>query len=122
MRLLVVHQNFPGQFGHMVQAWAQRPGWDVRALGRDTAPGLPGFNGLQRYRLAPGAMQQQHHFEAATRGCRGELWARLKNVNHRREHMLGVVPPDGIRTHACQMRRCASTSTQGSWVSELQCV
>lgn len=70
MRLLVVHQNFPGQFGHMVLAWAQRPGWDVRALGRDTAPGLPGFNGLMRYRLARGAMPQQHHYlrqmEAAT--------------------------------------------------------
>lgn len=70
MRLLVVHQNFPGQFGHMVLAWAQRPGWDVRALGRDTAPGLPGFNGLQCYRLARGAMPQQHHYlrqmEAAT--------------------------------------------------------
>ena len=70
MRLLVVHQNFPGQFGHMVLAWTQRPGWDVRALGRDTAPGLPGFNGLMRYRLARGAMPQQHHYlrqmEAAT--------------------------------------------------------
>ena len=32
MRILVIHQNFPGQFGHLVKAWAQRPGWDVRAL------------------------------------------------------------------------------------------
>ncbi|HEX6706223.1 MAG TPA: glycosyltransferase family 4 protein [Albitalea sp.] len=62
MRLLVIHQNFPGQFGHLVQAWAQRPGWDVRALGRDTAPGLPGFNGLVRYKLARRGHPEQHPY------------------------------------------------------------
>jgi Glycosyl transferase family 4 group/Glycosyl transferases group 1 len=62
MRLLVLHQNFPGQFGHLVKAWSQRPGWDVRALGRDTAPGLPGFNGLTRYRLARHPHAQQHPY------------------------------------------------------------
>lgn len=70
MRLLVVHQNFPGQFGHLVQAWAGRPGWDVRALGRDTAPGLPGFKHLTRYRLArqvhPGQHPYLRQMEAAT--------------------------------------------------------
>ena len=71
MRLLVIHQNFPGQFGHLVKAWAQRPGWDVRALGRDTAPGLPGFDKL--YPLQPCAAEgnpNQHPYlrpmEAAT--------------------------------------------------------
>lgn len=62
MRLLVLHQNFPGQFGHLVKAWSQRPGWDVRALGRDTAPGLPGFKGLTRYRLAGHPHAQQHPY------------------------------------------------------------
>ncbi len=62
MRLLVIHQNFPGQFGHLVKAWAQRPGWDVRGLGRDTAPGLPGFDKLTRYRLARGGHPEQHHY------------------------------------------------------------
>ena len=33
VRILVVHQNFPGQFGHFVREWAKRPGWDVRGLG-----------------------------------------------------------------------------------------
>jgi glycosyltransferase involved in cell wall biosynthesis len=70
MRLLVLHQNFPGQFGHLVRAWAQRPGWDVRALGRDTAPGLPGFGGLTRYQLARSPHRHQHPYlrsmEAAT--------------------------------------------------------
>jgi glycosyltransferase involved in cell wall biosynthesis len=70
MRLLVLHQNFPGQFGHLVRAWAQRPGWDVRALSRDSAPGLPGFDGLTRYQLARSPHRHQHPYlrsmEAAT--------------------------------------------------------
>jgi len=62
MRLLVVHQNFPGQFGHLVKAWANRSGWDVRGLGRETAPGLPGFNGLVRYSLARKGSANQHPY------------------------------------------------------------
>ena len=62
MRLLVVHQNFPGQFGHLVKAWAQRPGWDVRGLGRETAPGIPGFDKLTRYKLARKGHPSQHHY------------------------------------------------------------
>jgi len=60
MRLLVVHQNFPGQFGHFVREWAKRPGWDVRGLGRDTAPGIPGFDKLIRYKLARNIRADQH--------------------------------------------------------------
>jgi glycosyltransferase involved in cell wall biosynthesis len=62
VRVLVAHQNFPGQFGHLVRAWAQRPGWQVRALGRDTAPGLAGFEALTRYRLARPARPHQHAY------------------------------------------------------------
>lgn len=62
IRLLVVHQNFPGQFGHLVKAWGQRPGCDVRGLGRDTAPGLPGFGRLVRYRLARDVHRGQHPY------------------------------------------------------------
>lgn len=62
MKLLVLHQSFPGQFGHMVADWLRRPGWDVRALARETAPGVPGFNGLIRYRLARKAHAQQHPY------------------------------------------------------------
>jgi glycosyltransferase involved in cell wall biosynthesis len=79
MRLLVLHQNFPGQFGHLARAWAQRPGWDVRALGRDTAPGLPGFEGLIRYKLARSPHSHQHPYlrsmEAAT--LHGQAVARV---------------------------------------------
>jgi glycosyltransferase involved in cell wall biosynthesis/DNA-binding CsgD family transcriptional regulator len=62
MRVLVIHQNFPGQFGHFVRAWSRRPGWDVRALGRDTAPGLPGFDKLTRYTLARKVRADQHPY------------------------------------------------------------
>jgi glycosyltransferase involved in cell wall biosynthesis/DNA-binding CsgD family transcriptional regulator len=62
MRLLVIHQNFPGQFGHLVQAWNQRPGWHVRALGRATAPGLSGFDKLTRYTLARAGNPNQHPY------------------------------------------------------------
>ncbi len=62
MRLLVLHQNFPGQFGHLVRAWSQRPGWKVRAIGRDTAPGLPGFDGLIRYKPARDPHAHQHPY------------------------------------------------------------
>jgi glycosyltransferase involved in cell wall biosynthesis len=62
MRLLVLHQNFPGQFGHLVRAWSQRPGWQVRALGRDTARGMPGFEHLVRYKPARDAHKNQHPY------------------------------------------------------------
>lgn len=79
MRLLVIHQNFPGQFGHLVRAWAQRPDWDVRALGRETAPGLPGFNGLIRYRLARNGHAHQHPYlrQMETATLHGQAVARV---------------------------------------------
>jgi glycosyltransferase involved in cell wall biosynthesis len=62
VRLLVVHQNFPGQFGHLVSAWAARPGWDVRGLGAATAPGLSGFDSLTRYKLTRKGHPDQHPY------------------------------------------------------------
>lgn len=62
MRILVIHQNFPGQFGHLVRAWAARPGWQVRALGRQGAPGLPGFGQLLRYPLPRAGRADQHPY------------------------------------------------------------
>jgi glycosyltransferase involved in cell wall biosynthesis len=60
MRILIAHQNFPGQFGHLARAWSSRPGWDVRALAREGAPGLPGFTRLIRYK-APRAVRADQH-------------------------------------------------------------
>jgi glycosyltransferase involved in cell wall biosynthesis len=53
MRLLIIHQNFPGQFKHMAAEWASTPGWDVIGIGRDTAPGLPNVPGFKLIRYKP---------------------------------------------------------------------
>lgn len=42
-RILIIHQNFPGQFRHIAQHLATRPDVEVIGLGRNSAPGLPGF-------------------------------------------------------------------------------
>jgi len=64
MRLLLIHQNFPGQFKHMAAEWARRPGWDVIAIGRDTAPGLPQVPELKLLRYKPHRpiRKDQHHY------------------------------------------------------------
>jgi hypothetical protein len=62
MRILVMHQNFPGQYGHLVRAWSGRPGWEVRGLGQSHAPGLPGFSQLMRYRPTRVARPDQHPY------------------------------------------------------------
>ena len=61
MRILIIHQNFPGQFKHIASAWAKTPGWQVFGMGRDTAPGLkdvPWF----KYKLHRQVAQNQHHY------------------------------------------------------------
>ncbi len=64
MRILIIHQNFPGQFRHVAAEWASRPGWQVIGIGRDTAPGLPGVQGLRQIRYKPhrGVHREQHHY------------------------------------------------------------
>jgi len=64
MRLLIIHQNFPGQYRHLAPLWAKLPGWEVLGLGRDTAPGLPPESGVRwiRYRLHRPVHTQQHHY------------------------------------------------------------
>ncbi|MGF6284832.1 glycosyltransferase involved in cell wall biosynthesis [Pseudomonas sp. BT76 TE3572] len=49
MNLLIIHQNFPGQFRHVALAALRRPSITVTAIGRNTAPGVPGIK-LFRYR------------------------------------------------------------------------
>ena len=81
MRVLVVHQNFPGQFAHLVREWSSRPGWEVRGLGRDVAPGLPGFDDLLRHTPARSVRSDQHPYlrqmEAATLNGQSALRAML---------------------------------------------
>jgi len=61
MRILIIHQNFPGQFHHMAETWAARPGWEVLGIGRDTCPGSPHVRCI-RYRLHRDAHAQQHAY------------------------------------------------------------
>ncbi|KMO20486.1 glycosyltransferase family 4 protein [Methylobacterium platani] len=77
MRVLFVHQNFPGQYRHVAPALAARPGTEVVALGINPAPALPGVRHL-RYAV-PGRSTAGIHplaasFETAT--LRGEAAAR----------------------------------------------
>ncbi len=77
MRVLFVHQNFPGQYRHVAPALAARPGTEVVALGINPAPALPGVRHL-RYtvpgRSTPGIHPLAANFETAT--LRGEAAAR----------------------------------------------
>lgn len=77
MRVLFVHQNFPGQYRHVAPALAARPGTEVVALGINPAPALPGVRHV-RYTVAgrstPGIHPPAADFETAT--LRGEAAAR----------------------------------------------
>lgn len=61
MRILIIHQNFPGQFKHVAKAWAGRPGWQVVGIGREGCPDLPGVRCL-KYQLHRDPSKQQHHY------------------------------------------------------------
>ncbi|RZJ07107.1 MAG: glycosyltransferase [Rubrivivax sp.] len=67
MRILIIHQNFPGQFRHVAKSWSERPGWQVIGISRDTAPGMPGLEKsgrltLIRYKPHRQVNPTQHHY------------------------------------------------------------
>lgn len=59
LRLLILHQNFPGQFRHLLTAWSSRKDMQIVGLGRQGAPGLSGVPSYQ-YR-APAAKREGVH-------------------------------------------------------------
>lgn len=59
--MLFIHQNFPGQFRHIAAHLAKQPDYQVLAIGRDTAPGLPGVK-LLRYKPHRTASPQTHPY------------------------------------------------------------
>ncbi len=61
MNVLFIHQNFPGQFRHLSLHLQRKIGANVLAIGRDTAPGLPGIRML-RYRPGRQARADTHHY------------------------------------------------------------
>lgn len=50
-KLLFIHQNFPGQFRHILLHLAQRKDIDILGIGLDSAPGLGNTTKLLRYKL-----------------------------------------------------------------------
>ncbi|RAP58296.1 glycosyltransferase family 4 protein [Oleiagrimonas sp. MCCC 1A03011] len=60
-KILFIHQNFPGQFRHIAKHLAGQPDVDVRAIGREKAPGLRGVP-LHRYKPHRDAAAQTHPY------------------------------------------------------------
>ena len=50
MRVLLIHQNFPGQFRRIAKQWAADPNIDVLGIGHRDALGLDGVKWI-RYDL-----------------------------------------------------------------------
>jgi glycosyltransferase involved in cell wall biosynthesis len=61
MRILFIHQNFPGQYKHVAAAFAADRANQVVAIGRDNAKPLPGVR-LERYGRPPGPHVATHPF------------------------------------------------------------
>lgn len=59
MRILFIHQNFPGQFRHLARALSQRKDCEAIGLGCEGAPGMAGLP-WYRYRL-PGRDPTRTH-------------------------------------------------------------
>ncbi len=77
MKVLFVHQNFPGQYRHVAPALAARPGYEVIGLGENPGEALPGVKHV-RYKPPEVAGEATHRyikrFESAVR--RGQTVAR----------------------------------------------
>lgn len=78
MRILIIHQNFPGQFRRLALSWAQQPGWEVIGIGRKTAPGMDGVRWIP-YELHRKPIEQQHHYLRQMEGAvlHGQAVARV---------------------------------------------
>lgn len=61
MKVLFIHQNFPGQFRHIAGHLAGRSDVEVLAIGRERAPGLAGVR-LLRYKPHRGVSSQTHPY------------------------------------------------------------
>ena len=81
MKVLFVHQNFPGQYRHVAAALAQTPGWEVAALGDvknvKQRPAIPGVK-LAGYPTPQPATKSTHHYVTPLEGAvrRGQAVAK----------------------------------------------
>ncbi|MED5606971.1 glycosyltransferase family 4 protein [Pseudomonas sp. JH-2] len=92
MKLLLLHQNFPGQFRYLAHALAGREGCEVRALGLDSAPGLPGVK-LSRYRPRRAPATQAHGYLHTLENAvlHGQQVARILLQQRRRGYRPDVI-------------------------------
>ena len=61
MRILFVHQNFPGQYRHVAPSLALRSGWQVVGLGENPGDALPGVQHV-RYKGPPASGKDTHRY------------------------------------------------------------
>ena len=95
MRILIIHQNFPGQYRHLVGALIAR-GDEVQAIGAPHAPGMTGVSCF-RYRLpSVGAVPAVHPWaqDFQVKVIRAEAVLRLLS-----ERSDQIVRPDLILGH-----------------------
>ena len=95
MRILIIHQNFPGQYRHLVGALIAR-GDEVQAIGAPQAPGMTGVSCF-RYRLpSVGAVPAVHPWaqDFQVKVIRAEAVLRLLS-----ERSDQIVRPDLILGH-----------------------
>ena len=95
MRILIIHQNFPGQYRHLVGALIAR-GDEVQAIGAPQAPGMAGVSCF-RYRLpSVGAVPAVHPWaqDFQVKVIRAEAVLRLLS-----ERSDQIVRPDLILGH-----------------------
>lgn len=60
-KILFVHNNFPAQFLHIAEALARQPGFELAAIGTETARTLPGVK-LRKYVLGKADVSPTHPF------------------------------------------------------------
>lgn len=94
MNVLIIHQNFPGQFRYIASHFVKQPGTQLLAIGRATAPGLKGIK-LIKYqpmrRPRPGTHPYVYSYEnAVLHGQQVQrLLIRLKGQGYRPDIVLG---------------------------------
>lgn len=92
MKVLLLHQNFPGQFRYLARSLASDSACEVRAVGLDSAPGLPGVP-LLRYRPTRAPARQAHGYLRTLENAvlHGQQVARLLLQQRRKGYRPDVI-------------------------------
>lgn len=95
MKILIIHQNFPGQFKNIAQYLANHTDHQVLAIGKTTAPGLKGIKLLRYTTLKPEVTGTNFYLNTFEAGAvHGEAVASIL----RRLHHSGY-RPDVVLAH-----------------------